>query len=300
MPLWKGNFATLMDSKPVRRFRVQRIDSTSVQRFVDEVATEEPLEIRIAYRFKEARVADSFAVTMRTPGHDRELAAGLLFSEGVIRGVEDVADLRMLGSSAGSVSNEILAELAPDADFDMPARARRGYVNSSCGVCGKRTREGISQTLPKLVDSTFELAWPRIAELPGRLQERQRNFARTGGLHAAALADSEGNIEAVFEDIGRHNALDKLIGHCLLEHRLPLSDRLIFMSSRSSFELVQKALMARCTVLATVGGPSSLAIELAREHGLTLLGFFRDGHCNVYSGEWRLHSKVYEAAPSRE
>ncbi|HEX4229415.1 MAG TPA: formate dehydrogenase accessory sulfurtransferase FdhD [Bryobacteraceae bacterium] len=276
------------------------MSTSSVERLVDEVTAEEPLEIRIAYRFKEARIAESFAVTMRTPGHDRELAAGLLCSEGVIRALADVVDLRMLGSSAGVASNEILAELAPDADVDMPALGRRGYVNSSCGVCGKRTREAISKNLPQLADSAFDVNWPGIAHLPERLREQQRDFYRTGGLHAAALADRYGNIEAVFEDIGRHNALDKLIGHCLLEGRLPLSDRLIFMSSRSSFELVQKALMAGCPMLATVGGPSSLAIEMAREHGLTLLGFFRDGHCNVYSGEWRLHSEVYEAAPSKE
>ena len=289
-----------MDSKPVRPFSIQRMNSASVERVVDEVAAEEPLEIRVAYRFKEARIAESFAVTMRTPGHDRELAAGLLFSEGVIQALKDIVDLRMLGSAAGSPSNEILAELAAGAEVDMPALTRRGYVNSSCGVCGKRTREQLSQNLPQLADSVFEVAWPSIAPLPQRLRERQRDFARTGGLHAAALADRCGNIEAVFEDIGRHNALDKLIGHCLLESRLPLSNRLIFMSSRSSFELVQKTLMAGCPMLATVGGPSSLAIEMAREHGLTLLGFFRDGHCNAYSGEWRLHSNEYEAAPSRE
>jgi len=289
-----------MGPNPVRRFSIQRLDSASLERFVDEVAVEEPLEIRVAYRFKEATRAESFAVTMRTPGHDRELAAGLLFSEGVIQGLEDIVDLRMLGSSTGSSANEILAELTPAVDFDVPALARRGYVNSSCGVCGKRTREAISQNLPQLVESGFNLDWASIAELPMRLRERQRDFARTGGLHAAALADRNGNIEAVFEDIGRHNALDKLIGHCLLKRRLPLSDRLIFMSSRSSFELVQKSLMAGCAVLATVGGPSSLAIEMARERSMTLLGFFRDGHCNVYSGEWRLHSKIYEVAPSRE
>lgn len=289
-----------MDSKPVRPFRIHRMNSRSVERVVDEVAAEEPLEIRIAYRFKEARIAESFAVTMRTPGHDCELAAGLLFSEGIIRVIDDVIDLRMLGSSTGSASNEVLAELAPEADVAMPALARRGYVNSSCGVCGKRTMEAISQNLPQLTDSAFDVAWPSIADVPERLRERQRDFTRTGGLHAAALADRFGNIEALFEDIGRHNALDKLIGHCLLEGRLPLSDRLIFMSSRSSFELVQKTLMAGCPILATVGGPSSLAIEMAREHGLTLLGFFRDGHCNIYSGEWRLHSKMYEATPSRE
>jgi FdhD protein len=289
-----------MNSTAVRRFSVQRIEAGPAERFMDEVAAEDPLEIRIAYRFKEARFAESFAVTMRTPGHDRELAAGLLFSEGVIHSLAEVADLRALGAPAGSASNEILAELTDDADIDIPALARRGYVNSSCGVCGKRTREAISQNLPQVIDVSFQVAWPLIMRLPERLREQQCNFAKTGGLHAAALADSNGNIEVVFEDIGRHNALDKLIGHCLLQERLPLSNRMIFMSSRSSFELVQKTLMAGCPVLATVGGPSSLAIEMAREHGLTLLGFFREGHCNVYSGEWRLHSKVYEAAPARE
>ncbi|MGC2662134.1 MAG: formate dehydrogenase accessory sulfurtransferase FdhD [Bryobacteraceae bacterium] len=289
-----------MNSTAVRRFSVQRMDTAAVKRFADEVAVEEPLEIRVAYQFKEARVAESFAVTMRTPGHDRELAAGLLYSEGMLHSVDDLLDLRMLGNTADAGSNEILAELGPGVEADMPALARRGYVNSSCGVCGKRTREAVWQSIPRLPNNSLEIAWPDIANLPQRLRERQQDFARTGGLHAAALVDRGGNIEVVFEDIGRHNALDKLIGYCLLESRLPVSNRLIFMSSRSSFELVQKALMAGCPVLATVGGPSSLAIEMAREHDLTLLGFFREGHCNVYSGERRLNSRVYEAAPSRE
>jgi FdhD protein len=272
----------------VRRFDVKRISNCGSERIIDSVATEEPLSIHISYSVKEAQHTDSLAVTMRTPGHDRELAAGLLLSEGVVHSPADIMEIRTLGSDP---SNEIIVSLAPHVDVETWRFSRNTFVNASCGVCGKRTRDAIATELPSHAPDGFQISITAIERLREGLRAWQSGFAQTGGLHAAAVADADGVIERVFEDIGRHNALDKLLGCCLLEGRVPLSSRILFLSSRSSFELVQKAAMAGAPVLATVGGPSSLAIEAAREYGITLLGFVRDHRLNVYSGDWRLHSE---------
>jgi FdhD protein len=274
-------------SSLIRRFNVKRIHDGASDRIVDTVAAEEPLEIRVGYWFKETRISGSLSVTMRTPGHDRELAAGFLLAEGIIHGREQLADLRNLGTDP---SNEIIAELAKDVDFEVWRLARNTLVSSSCGICGKRTREAIVQEAPDPMHDNFGIDASLVAALPRLLAGYQEGFAQTGGLHAAALVTRSGVVEKVFEDIGRHNALDKLIGWCVLEGRIPLNDNLLFLSSRSSFELIQKAVMAGAPMLATVGGPSSLAIDAAREHGITLAGFVRDNRFNVYSGEWRINS----------
>lgn len=268
-----------------RRFSVKRVANARSERVVDTVAAEEPLEIRVSYWFKDAQIFDSLALTMRTPGHDRELAAGFLFSEGIIRERRHILDLRALGSEA---SNEIIAELSKEVEIENWRLARNTFVNSSCGVCGKRSRDAIAQQMPHQSSDTYRIDAALVNKLPGLIFERQQGFAKTGGLHAAALVNSAGAVEQVFEDIGRHNALDKLIGWCVLNDRVPLSGSLLFLSSRGSFELIQKAVMAGAPVLATVGGPSSLAIETAREFGITLLGFVRGERFNIYSGEWRI------------
>jgi FdhD protein len=273
----------------VRPFDVQLYREGGVEHAVDSVAVEEPLEIRVSYWFKSARQTGNLAVTMRTPGSDLELAAGLLLAEGVVRSSRDIVELRSIGSG---VSNEVLVELSGDVDFEGWRLARNSVVNSSCGVCGKAVREAIFVAEPLQASrDSFRIRSSVIESLPGRLQEDQCGFAQTGGLHAAALVTADGRIEKLFEDIGRHNALDKLIGWCLLNGRTPLSDRMLFMSSRSSFELVQKAVMAGAPVLAAVGSSSSLAIESAREYGMTLLGFVRGARFNVYTGGWRINSK---------
>jgi FdhD protein len=269
----------------VRRFSIRRIAGHHAERALDTVAAEEPLEIRIQYWIKEAAVSESLAITMRTPGHDRELAAGLLVSEGIVQEPTQLIDLHPLGSEP---SNEIVAELSRDVDVEVWKLARHAFVNSSCGLCGKRSREAIAQQVPPVAPDDFRLNSRVIESLPDLLRERQSGFMQTGALHAAALVDAAGRIQTIFEDIGRHNALDKLIGWCLLNHRLPLREQLLFLSSRSSFELIQKAAMAGAPALATVGGPSSLAIEAAREFGITLIGFLRENRFNVYSGEWRI------------
>lgn len=272
----------------VRPFSVKRIRSLESDRFTDTVAVEEPLEIRVRYWFKEVQIAEPFAVTMRTPGHDRELTAGLLFSEGILHSREELTDLRSLGTDD---SNEVLAELAPGVDLEGWRVARNGIMNSSCGICGKRSREALSQQIPATSQNECVISRKLIEDLPALLRSKQAGFSQTGGLHAAALINRDGVVLAAFEDIGRHNALDKLIGFSLLAGQTPVTGHIIFMSSRSSFELIQKAAMAGAAVLATIGGPSSLAIETAREHGITLIGFVRQGRFNIYSGEWRIHSK---------
>lgn len=270
-----------------RRFSIKRISNAGPERVMDAVAEEEPLEIRVTHWFKDSQITESLAVTMRTPGHDSELAAGFLLSEGVITRREQIIDLRPLG---GESSNEILVELSKDADLGSSRLARAAFIHSSCGVCGKQSREAIVQPIAASLNGGLRVNASIVEKVPTLIRERQEGFAQTGGLHAAAVVDEAGAIEALFEDIGRHNALDKLIGHSLLNNQIPLLNRWFFLSSRSSFELIQKTVMAGAPILATVGGPSSLAIETAREHGITLIGFVREGRFNIYSGEWRIDS----------
>lgn len=274
-------------SNLVQRFSIRRIHDSQSERAIDTVATEEPLGIRIVYSFKDARLSDSLAVTMRTPGNDPELAAGFLLSEGVIRQRADLLDVRPAGVEP---SNEIVAELADGVDVESWRVSRASFVNSSCGICGKRTREAAFQEIAMPVGhDDLRIDGRLIEQLPALLLASQRGFEETGGLHAAACVTPGGLIEAAFEDVGRHNALDKLIGWKLLRDKIPLKSRVLFLSSRSSFELVQKGAMAGASILATVGGPSSLAIDAAREFGMTLIGFVREGRFNIYSGEWRIH-----------
>jgi len=274
-----------MDS--LRPFSIRRINSEGTQRVNDEVAVEEPLAILVKHWQKDAPVTTNLAVTMRTPGHESELAVGLLLAEGVIHHRSDVLDVRPLGTAP---SNEVLVELASTVDFEAWRLARNGFVSSSCGVCGKRTRAAMQLDMPHLEPDAFNVHASLIHQLPAALRKQQPGFAETGGLHAAALFAGRGELEAAFEDIGRHNALDKLTGWAFLHGRVPLRERIIFMSSRGSFELVQKAAMAGASILATVGGPSSLSIETARELQMTFVGFVRENRFNVYSGEWRINS----------
>ncbi len=271
----------------VRGFDIHQAKDGLTRRVSDSVAAEEPLEIRVLSHFKDRTTTSSLAVTMRTPGNDCELAAGFLLSEGVIRCQESITHIRALGPDADS--NEVLIELSRSTDFEGWNEARGRLVNSSCGVCGRRSIDSVIAAIPDRVQDDTEVHGSVLIALPSLLRDRQYGFQQTGGLHAAALADQNGRIESLYEDIGRHNALDKLIGAALLQRRLPLAGKIVFMSSRSSFELVQKAAVAGAPVLASVGGPSSLAIELARRVGLTLICFVRGEQFNIYSGEWRIH-----------
>jgi FdhD protein len=234
----------------------------------DVVAVEEPLEIRIG--------GDPVAVTMRTPGHDEELALGFCVTEG-------------LSPKAARVPDDLAANAVEveAAGFDAERLRRHFYTSSSCGVCGKGAIEAVRIAAPR-VESALEVPEDVVASLPARLLEAQRAFAATGGLHATGLFSASGELLCVREDVGRHNAMDKVVGWAFLEGLLPLSEHVMCVSGRLSFELVQKASVAGCPVLVAVGAPSSLAIELAEDRGLTLCGFVRDGRVTVYTGPWRI------------
>lgn len=272
----------------VQKVSVKRMERASGLRATDTVAIEEPLEIRLEYWFKDAMHSEVLAITMRTPGADRELAAGFLYSEGIVNDKDEIVEIRPLGEANG-----VLVELSRDTDFERGRAARGTFVNSSCGLCGKRGIDALETE--SLIDTSDEFVVDAavIHALPDLLSASQENFAQTGGLHAAVLVSADGEVKAkgAFEDIGRHNALDKLVGACLLKGEVPLRRRILAVSSRSSFELVQKAARAGAPVLATLGSPSSLAIEAARRWGLTLIGFVRQERFNIYSGEWRIHSR---------
>jgi FdhD protein len=235
----------------------------------DEIAVEEPLEIRVDGR--------SIAVTMRTPGHDDELAVGFLRSEGIAAvSARPTADL---------AANVIDVEVDGDVDFER--LARNFYTSSSCGVCGKGALEAVAVEAPR-VESDLVVAAGLVAELPDRLRAAQPAFAATGGLHATGLFSADGELLVVREDVGRHNAMDKVIGWAFGASLLPLADRILCVSGRLSFELVQKAAVAGCPVLVAVGAPSTLAVDLARDRGVTLCGFVRGGRVNVYSEPQRI------------
>jgi len=235
------------------------------------VAVEEPLEIRIG--------GEPVAVTMRTPGHDEELALGFCLTEGL----EPVAARAPDDLAANTVDVD-----APS--FDLERLRRSFYTTSSCGVCGKGAIEAVQVAAPR-IESGLEVEEAVISSLPERLREAQRAFAATGGLHATGLSTADGELLCVREDVGRHNALDKVVGWAFLNALLPLADRILCVSGRLSFELVQKASVAGCPVLVAVGAPSSLAVELAVDRGITLCGFVREGRMTVYTEPWRIVSR---------
>ena len=270
---------------------VRRIQADHGSDAWDQLAVEEPLEIRLEVEADGQLLRRSVSITMRTPGEDAELAAGFLFSEGIVHDAAQVEDIRSCGPPAenGRTRNVMRVRLQRGTPVDLPRLERHFYTSSSCGVCGKSSLEALH------VQSRFTLpageplvAVDTVHRLPRLLRAAQAVFDRTGGLHASALFTPGGTLHALREDVGRHNALDKLIGSEFLAGRLPATDRVLLVSGRVSFELVQKAAMAGIPVLAAVGAPSSLAVRLAASTGMTLLGFVRDGRFNVYTGAERI------------
>lgn len=257
----------------------------------DHVAVEEPLEIRLAYSGPDGREVRSISITMRTPGNDAELAAGFLYTEGIVESTDQIAEIHHLGPQVETTElrNVIRVDLVPEVRVDLERLKRHFYTTSSCGVCGKTSLEALRVNGKEpLRDNGFIVSRDVLCALPEKLRSNQEVFDETGGLHASALFDAEGQLDTVREDVGRHNAVDKLVGACLLEGRVPVATRGILVSGRASFELMQKAMMAGIPMLAAVGAPSSLAVELAREFRMTLIGFLRDGRFNIYSGEERV------------
>jgi FdhD protein len=268
----------------VASVEVERVAGSLSAPSSDELSVEEPLEIRLAARTASG-APTSVAVTMRTPGDDVDLAAGFLLTEGIISGSEELERVKRVGPNA------VEARLRPGVTPDAAKLDRHSFVSSSCGACGKRSIAAVRVTSRHaLVAGTPRLSHHVVHGLPAALRAGQSGFERTGGIHASGLFDADGRLLKLREDVGRHNALDKLIGSELLAGRIPLSDCIVLVSGRVSFELVQKAAIAGVPVLGAVGAPSSLAVELARECGMTLLGFVRDGRFNVYADSGRIDS----------
>lgn len=270
---------------------INRVDGNKIEPTDDAVAVEEPLEIQLVSAGAAGAAAKSISITMRTPGNDAELALGFLYTEGIIGAREQVTSMHEVGEPdpGTGLRNVVRVEIDASVTLDLEKLARHFYTTSSCGVCGKASLDALrvsGQT--SLARHDFKFPSPVLATLPDRIREQQPVFSATGGLHAAALFGPDGEIVIVREDIGRHNATDKVIGSLLQDGRLPAHGYGIFVSGRASFELMQKALVAGIPLLAAVGAPSSLAVEMANDFGMTLVGFLRNGTFNIYASPERV------------
>jgi FdhD protein len=283
------------DTKKARRgsktkMRVRVVEDGRMRVRPDILATEEPMEIRLI----SGETRKTVAVTMRTPGADFELAAGFLYGEGILASREDIRKISYCVDSdldAEQQYNIVNVELRSGRDYDLRPLERHFYTTSACGVCGKASLEQLELRGCPVIPPGLDLVTSEtIYALPEKLREEQGLFDATGGLHAAALFDKEGTLLALREDVGRHNATDKLVGWALLEGRLPLSEHIVMVSGRSSFEILQKCLTARVPVVCAISAPSSLAVEVARQFGMTLVGFLRGNRFNVYSGHERVRT----------
>jgi FdhD protein len=265
---------------------VKKVNAATISDAGDLLATEEPLEIRLEYTDAGKRIQKSISVTMRTPGHDFELATGFLFTEGIITAATDVVSVKY---PKDDNDNIVLVALRDNVPVPTANLERNFYTTSSCGVCGKASIEAvrIACNIPDVPDN-LRVPATVIYQLPGLLRKHQDVFENTGGLHACAIFDLNGKLLLSREDVGRHNALDKLIGTVLIEGFLPLDRHILLLSGRASFELIQKAVMAGVKIVAAVGAPSSLAAEMAEEWGMTLIGFLRGERFNIYSGAERI------------
>jgi FdhD protein len=264
------------------RLEILRVRERSAAPGDDWVVVEEPLEIRVR--------GQSVAVTMRTPGHDAELACGFLVSEGILTRRDDLLEVAPCLQAGASRSNILNVFLRPEATLDLARLTRHTFASSSCGLCGKATIDSVHQHFPPVEDD-FAVSPEIIVRLPDKLREAQATFDRTGGVHAAGLFTDTGELLVLREDVGRHNAVDKVIGWAFLQKRLPLRATVLLVSGRASFEIVQKALAARIPMIAAVSAPSNLAVEFARESGQTLVGFLRGASFNVYTCPARLQLK---------
>jgi FdhD protein len=256
----------------------------------DYLVGEEPLEIRIGDA--------ALSVTMRTPGHDLELATGFLFTEGLIRESSQIASVQHEADDRQNGANRVRVDLAPGVTLDSEALRRNFYAASSCGVCGKASIDAVRAHGMEPPNASFQIEAEVLCRLPDQLRASQAIFGRTGGLHAAGLFDAQGELIVLREDVGRHNAVDKIVGWCFANGRLPLSESVLLVSGRGGFEIVQKSLMAGIPVLASVSAPSDLAVNLAREFGMALIGFLRGRRFVIYSGSPRIKTAAQPALRS--
>lgn len=272
-----------MSTLGISTAKILKVNSGETTEVNDLIVREEPLEIRVGYGLDTQRKEFALAVTMRTPGADEELARGFLLTEGVVKSDADILSAKYC-MQAKHPENTLKVELKTDVIFDPEKFKRNFYATSSCGVCGKAVLEAIASELPTPVGSSPQIHQSIILNLSDQLKTHQNTFKFTGGLHAAALFDQEGQLLIVREDIGRHNALDKLIGVCAMKH-VDFTDKILWLSGRMGFEMVQKSAMAGIKAIVALGAPSSLAIDLAQQHGLTLIGFLKKDSFNIYSGK---------------
>lgn len=255
----------------------------------DAVAVEEPLEIRLGFGAEDDRQQKSLSVTMRTPGNDEELATGFLITEGIIQSFTDLLSVKHCCEVGKEEQENIIrAELQPNIQLNWNKLDRHFYTTSSCGVCGKSSIEAVTDSCKTRVVSDLTIDAQTILSLPQKLNEAQLAFKYTGGIHASALFDQQSNMQLVREDVGRHNALDKLIGACVIKNELPLSNHVLLLSGRISFELVQKSAQAGIPIIAAIGAPSSLAVDLANEMNITLVGFLKQEKFNIYTHQERI------------
>ena len=275
--------------KGVARVQISRLaDGRFVDR-KDVVAVEEPLEIRVEFTRNGARETSAVSVTMRTPGNDFELAAGFLYGEGLLRGGEDVAEISYCQSDEPQTYNIVVVKLRSGTFFDPEALSRNFYMSSSCGVCGKASLEAVEvRGCEQIPDEGLSVDPAILSGLPEKLRAQQGLFDRTGGIHAAGRFDEAGQLVCIREDVGRHNAVDKVVGVAFLAGELPLERTILAVSGRTSFEIMQKALAAGIPLVVGVGAPSSLAVDLARNFNMSLLGFTRSEGFNVYAGRERI------------
>ena len=247
----------------------------------DWVAREEPLEIRVK--------GESIVVTMRTPGHDKELAIGFLLAEGVITNSSDVLEIAYCQQGEASLHKNILnVFLSPEVEINLDRLKRNVYASSSCGLCGKASIESLQNIFEPLNKIETVISVDKILTLAQKLRAKQSTFDKTGGLHAAGIFDRNGELLVLREDIGRHNAVDKILGHLFLKNRMPLEDCVLMVSGRASFEIIQKSLAGRVGIICAISAPSSLAVDMAKESGQTLIGFLRERKFNVYSHKERI------------
>ena len=283
----------MIPRRSTERVDVQQVHGGQTTRRQDIVAVEEPLEIRLAFEVDGKYIEKSISITMRTPGDDFELTAGFFFSEGIIQSRDELERISYcVGSDKEKQEyNVVSVQLSSGFQFDPERLLRHFYTTSSCGVCGKASLEAIEMRgCPVLPKDRPVISEALIHALPEKLKRAQSVFEKTGGLHAAALFDAQGHLIVLREDVGRHNAVDKLVGMQLLANKLPLYDYVLMVSGRASFEIMQKALMAGVPFVVAVGAPSSLAVDVARKFGMTLLGFVRGESFNIYAGAQRVHA----------